>query len=161
VNFVVDSMLGKLVRWLRILGQDVLYSNSLSDAQLEKIAKAEKRALLTRDFELYRHAISRGIETLYVDGATEAEKLAQVARRFDVSLTPNMTISRCPKCNGKIHPVPKVKIAHKVMLNTLSNYEAFWECPNCGQVYWQGSHWVKIQTVLFEARRNLAVDTKS
>ena len=161
MKFVVDGMLGKLARWLRILGQDVVYTNSFVDAELEEIAKGEKRALLTRDLELYRHAVSRDIEALYVDGLTEAERLTQVARRFSISLTPNMAISRCPKCNGKIQPAPKDKISHKVMPNTLNHYENFWECPDCGQVYWEGSHWVKIRTALSEARKNLSLEADS
>jgi len=161
VKFVVDGMLGKLARWLRMLGQDVVYSTSLVDAELEETAKNEKRALLTRDFELYRHAVSRGIDAFYVDGQTEAERLAQIARRFDVSLTPNMSLSRCPKCNSKIQPVSKEKISLKVMLNTLNNYDAYWECPNCGKVYWEGAHWTKIRAVLEEAKRNIEVKVES
>lgn len=160
MKFVVDGMLGKLARWLRIVGQDVLYSNSVTDAELEEIAKDEKRAMLTRDFELYHHAVSRGIDALYVDGLNETEMLSQVASRFGFSLVPNMAISRCPKCNGRIQPVPKERISQKVMANTLHNYDGFWECPDCGQVYWEGSHWTKILSVFREARKNLGTENE-
>ena len=73
-------MLGKLARWLRMLGQDVLYNTKLSDNELLGLAKAEWRVLLTRDFELYKRAISRGLESYYVEGKRESDQLSEVAQ---------------------------------------------------------------------------------
>lgn len=161
MKFIVDGMLGKLARWLRMLGHDVAYSVEFDDAELESMAKTQNRILLTRDFELYRHAISKGTEAFYVDGQNEPERLAEVAIRFGVSLMLNMQDSRCPKCNGKVHPVVKEKIAGKVRRNTFSHYDAFWECSDCGQVYWQGAHWTKIRIVLQEAQNNMKKEVEA
>ena len=71
MKFVADGMLGKLSRWLRMLGHDVKYSTELNDAELELLAKTENRVLLTKDLELYKHAVSKNIDASYVEGSTE------------------------------------------------------------------------------------------
>jgi uncharacterized protein with PIN domain len=153
VKFIADRMLGKLTRWLRMLGQDVKYSNQSEDAELIAIAEKEQLILLTRDLELYQHAVAKGISAFYVEGRTEAEKLAELAKRFNFSLTINLRRSRCPRCNTQIRLTPKETIADKVEKNTLIHYDEFWKCPKCGQIYWQGAHWKGIQVTLDEAKK--------
>jgi uncharacterized protein with PIN domain len=153
VKFIADGMLGKLARWLRMLGQDVKYSNQSEDAELTAIAEKEHRILLTRDLELYQRAVANSIDAFYVEGRTEAEKLAELAERFDFSLTINLKRSRCPRCNTQIHLTPKEKLAGKVEKNTFIHYDEFWQCSKCGQIYWQGAHWKGIQVTLEEAKK--------
>jgi uncharacterized protein with PIN domain len=153
VKFIADGMLGKLTRWLRMLGQDVKYSNQSEDAELIAIAEKEQRILLTRDLELYQHAVAKGIDAFYVEGRTEAEKLAELAERFDFSLTIDLRRSRCPRCNTQIRLTPKETITGKIEKNTLIHYDEFWKCPKCGQIYWQGAHWKGIQVTLEEAKK--------
>lgn len=153
MRFITDGMLGKLTRWLRMLGQDVEYSKSLRDEQLIKTAKAESRILLTRDLKLYQMARKRGVDTTLIKGATEAEKLACLARRFEFKLEIDVTVSRCPKCNTTIKPISKEKILDRIPETTSTYYDEFWECPGCGQIYWQGSHWKRIEKTLKEAKQ--------
>jgi uncharacterized protein with PIN domain len=153
VKFIADGMLGKLVRWLRMLGQDVTYSTQLGDEELMTLAEKEQRVLLTRDTELYKRAIAKGIVAFYVEGRTEAEKLAELAERFDFSLTIDLKRSRCPKCNTRILLTPKEQLAGKVEKNTFTYYSEFWKCPTCGHVYWQGAHWKGILATLEEAKK--------
>lgn len=155
MKFVADSMLGKLTRWLRMLGHDVKYSIKLDDPDLLIMAKNEKRILLTRDLALYQQATARGIDCLYLEGQTEGERLAEVARRYGIELNIDMANSRCPKCNARVRPISREKVAGKVQRNTLVNYEEFWQCPKCGQIYWQGAHWAKIRRTLEIAEENL------
>jgi uncharacterized protein with PIN domain len=153
VKFIADGMLGKLTRWLRMLGQDVKYSNQSEDAELIAIAEKKHRILLTRDLELYQHAVAKGVDAFYVEGRTEAEKLAELAERFDFSLTIDLKRSRCPRCNTKIRLAPKETLAGKVEKNTLIHFDEFWKCPKCGQIYWQGAHWKGIRATLEEAKK--------
>ena len=153
MKFIADGMLGKLTRWLRILGQDVTYSNQFEDAELIAMAEKEHRVLLTRDSELYQRAIGKGIDAFYVEGLTEAEKLAELAERFAFPLTIDLTCSRCPKCNAKIRLTPKEKLAGKVEKNTFIYYDEFWKCSKCGNIYWQGAHWDGIRATLEEAKK--------
>ena len=153
MKFIADGMLGKLARWLRMLGQDAKYSTQFEDTELMALAEQEQRVLLTRDAELYRRALAKGIEAFYVEGRTEAEKLAELAERFDFSLTIDLERSRCPRCNTKIRLTPKEQLAGKVEKNTFTYYNEFWKCPNCGHVYWQGAHWKGIRATLEEAKK--------
>lgn len=155
MKFVADGMLGKLTRWLRMLGQDVKYSVKLDDAELLRMAKKEKRALLTRDLALYQQAVAKGIDALYLEGETEGERLAELAKRFNIPLNIDMATSRCPKCNARVKPISKEEAGDKVQKNTYANYDKFWQCPKCRQVYWQGAHWTKIRKTLSIAKGNL------
>jgi uncharacterized protein with PIN domain len=152
VKFLADGMLGKLTRWLRMLGQDVEYSTQLSDDQLLTMAKAESRILLTKDFELYQRAIKCGIEAFYVEGSNEAERLAQLSKRYGVVLEVNMAESHCPRCNAKLNAATKEQVKNDVEANTYLYYDSFWKCPNCGHVYWQGAHWNQINATLKQAK---------
>ncbi len=142
-----------------MMGHDVEYSVSFTDSQLLAKAREEERTLLTRDFALYEHAIVRGIPTFYVQGKTEGERLAEIAKRFSIKLEIDMTTSRCPKCNTQVKPVPAEDVADRVPKNTMMHYHEFWKCPNCGQIYWQGAHWTKIRKVLDTAKE--IVNSKS
>jgi len=153
VKFIADGMLGKLTRWLRMLGQDVQYSNKLDDAELIVMAKKERRILLTRDVELYQRAVAKGVEAFYIEGQTEAVKLAELAKRFAIPLEIDLKRSRCPRCNTKIRPTPKEKLAGKVEKNTFIYYDEFWKCPKCGHIYWQGAHWGRIRATLEKAKK--------
>jgi uncharacterized protein with PIN domain len=155
LKFIADGMLGKLTRWLRILGHDVEYSNKLDDAQLIIIAKKERRTLLTRDLELYQQATAKGIDAFYLNGQTEEERLAELAKRFGIKLDVDMATSRCPKCNTRVKPIQKEKVTHKIEKSTFQYYNEFWKCPKCGQIYWQGAHWTRIRKILENANENL------
>ncbi len=160
MRFVADGMLGKLTRWLRMLGQDVEYSNNADDAELLAKAKNEQRILLTRDFELYQRAIGKGLDAFYLEGATGDEKLAELAERYGIPLEIDMSSSRCPKCNFLVKPISKEEAEKTVEKNTLEHYTDFWRCSNCGQVYWQGAHWTKIRRSLSAAREILKKEEK-
>jgi len=161
LKFIVDGMLGKLSRWLRMLGYDVEYFNNMDDDQLTKVASEEKRILLTRDYQLYRKASVHGVEAFLVEGQTEAERLVRLVERFNVRLEIDVANSRCPKCNTKITPVSKEEVKDRVPSSTFRFYNDFWICPNCKQVYWRGSHWEKINNTLIQARQwSLLMKTK-
>ena len=153
MKFIADGMLGKLTRWLRMLGQDVTYSNQFGDAVLIRTANKERRVLLTKDLKLYKRAIAKCIEAFYVEGRTEAEKLAELAKRLDFSLIIDLKRSRCPRCNAEIRLTPKEKLAGKVEKNTFIYYDEFWKCSKCSRIYWQGAHWKGISATLEEANK--------
>jgi uncharacterized protein with PIN domain len=152
VRFITDGMLGKLTRWLRMLGHDVNYFRSADDKKLAEMAKQEKRVLLTRDHDLYRRAVSLGAEAVLVEATNEAGKLADLAGRFGFKLEINLSVSRCPKCNAAIEAVSKEEVLDQIPEATSVYYDDFWRCPGCGKVYWQGAHWERIEETLEEAR---------
>ena len=155
MKFIADSMLGKLAHWLRMLGHDVEYNIQLNDNDLLESAKKENRVILTKDLELYQRANVKGIDTLYLEGKSETERLAEVAKRYGLTLEIDMEKSHCPVCNTKLKATPKEQLSSELEKNTFTYYEKFWKCPNCGQVYWQGAHWKQISNTLKEAQAKL------
>jgi uncharacterized protein with PIN domain len=147
-------MLGKLTRWLRMLGQDVIYSVQFDDSLLLDLAKRDERALLTKDFELYNRAIGRGLDVFYVEGKSESEQLARVTKRYGITLEINMDKSRCTLCNSTLKAKPKEQLLQgELKENTYKYYENFWKCPDCSQIYWQGAHWKQILKTLKQAKQ--------
>ena len=155
MKFLADGMLGKLTRWLRMLGHDVKYSSELEDCQLSIIAKEERRVLLTKDLGLYQRVAAKGIEALFVTGMSKEEKLAEIAKRFGISMVIDMKKSRCPKCNTKLQAISREKIADLVRKSTLTHLSDFWRCSGCGQIYWQGAHWGRINYTLKVAEEKI------
>ena len=152
VRFITDGMLGKLTRWLRMLGHDVNYFRSADDEKLAEMAKQEKRVLLTRDHNLYQRALGLGAEAVLVEATDEAGKLADLAERFGFKLEIDLSVSRCPKCNAAIEVVSKEEVLDRIPEATSVYYDDFWVCLGCGKVYWQGAHWKRIEETLEEAR---------
>jgi len=155
VKFITDGMLGKLTRWLRMLGHDVEYISSMDDKELIQKTRKEGRILLTRDVELYRQAIAKDAEAFLLGSPNQTANLASLAKRFGFKLEVNVRVSRCPKCNGEISVVSKSSVAKEIPPTTRSNYDDFWQCRSCGQIYWRGAHWKKINKTLDEAKRTL------
>ncbi|UCD27021.1 MAG: Mut7-C RNAse domain-containing protein [Candidatus Bathyarchaeota archaeon] len=155
MKFIADGMLGKLTRWLRMLGHDVEYSRSDDDKKLIDKAKSEGRTLLTSDFNLYQQASTQNVDAVWLESSAGNEKLADLAVRFNFKLEIDVRISRCPKCNTRIKPVSKSLIIERVPKATSTYYKEFWECPKCEQVYWKGAHWKRIEQTLNEARRKV------
>jgi uncharacterized protein with PIN domain len=148
-------MLGKLARWLRMLGQDVTYNVQLNDNELLDLTKKESRVLLTKDLELYRRAAATGLDAFFVEGKSESERLAEVAGRYGLTLMVEMEKSNCPVCNTKLKATPKEQLFGELQKNTFAYHDTFWKCPNCGQIYWQGAHWKQITNTLSEAQMKL------
>jgi len=155
LKFLADGMLGKLTRWLLMLGYDVEYSKTLSDDQLIIRARERERILLTRDLMLYQRAMSHGVDAFLVEGKTEDEKLAALTKRYSLRLEIDVATSYCPKCNTRIEFVSKSEVEKYVPSTTYSYYDEFWKCPKCEQIYWQGAHWKRIEATLKKAKEML------
>lgn len=135
-----------------MLGHDVTYFRSADDERLITISKSEKRVLLTRDYRLYQRAVSHGLETVFVEAIDEAGKLADLAKQFGFVLDIDLSVSRCPKCNAEIKSVSKEIVINQIPKATSIYYDDFWKCSVCGQIYWQGAHWERIERTLEEAK---------
>ncbi len=137
-RFVADAMLGRLARWLRLLGWDVLYDPHRDDRELARIAAREDRVLLTRDRGLLaRRIVRRGLLVRHDDvGAQLAQVLAELGLRPD----PARAWTRCSVCNTPTEDVPKESVRDRVPAYTFATHERFRLCPGCGRVYWPGSH---------------------
>jgi len=159
MQFLLDGMLGKLTRWLRMLGYDAVYQNDSSDTDLLTAAKSKSLILLTSDEELYRTATFRGIQSFLIRGKTEPERLAELAERYELRLEIDPSKSLCPKCGSSLREIEKQNIQNLVPEATFKVYRTFWMCtnPNCAKIYWHGSHWKKIEGTLQAAKKLLGI----
>ncbi|KXB03563.1 hypothetical protein AKJ45_01220 [candidate division MSBL1 archaeon SCGC-AAA261F19] len=150
MKFVVDGMLGKLTRWLRLAGQNVVYlgdlevSTETEDKALIRLAEKEDRILLTRDLELHRKAIRCRIKSIYVENEDIAKQLAEISKQIDETIHIDLWNSRCPLCNGRLDSVGKLAVKNEVPQKTFKKHERFWKCTKCNKIYWAGSHWENI-----------------
>ena len=155
LQFIADGMLGKLARWLRMLGHDVEYYRNEDDKKLVELAGAGGRVLLTRDVELVQRALNGGVKAFFVESVDDVLNLAVLARQFGFGLEIDLRFSRCPKCNGELETVSKEAVVEVIPEGTRASFQYFWRCVGCGQVYWQGAHWKQIQSTLKEANSRL------
>ena len=144
-KFVLDNHLGKLAKYLRMLGLDISYSNKFQDEELVKIAHSEDRLLLSRDRRLLMHKI---IKNAYLIRNTIPKgQLIEVIERFNLSLSLH-PFQRCLNCNQKLEDIQKEEIIGRLLPLTKRYYNEFRICYNCDQVYWKGSHYVNMTTFL-------------
>lgn len=143
--FVVDVNLGRLARYLRLLGFDAWYRNDYEDAAIADIAVETGRIVLTRDRNLLKYSrITHGCFVHHTDPEAQAR---EVLERLDLYrlIRP---FHRCTRCNGLIRSVGKGEIAHRLPPLTRRYYEEFWECTGCGQLYWKGAHQEPMQALV-------------
>lgn len=148
-KFILDVHLGTLAKYLRILGFDTLYANDYDDPEIVAISCREKRVILTRDIGLLKNsAVTHGY---WLRSQQTQEQLREVVSRFDLAgiIRP---FSRCIVCNGRIGKVPKKAVAEKLKPNTLRFFDTFYQCADCGRVYWRGSHYERMKTLIDSIR---------
>jgi uncharacterized protein with PIN domain len=154
LRFVVDGMLGKLARWLRMLGYETDYDSNMDDNSLLRLAGEKDAFLLTRDEELHNRATTKGIKSLIIHEQTEQVRLAQLAKHLGISLEIDMAQTRCTSCGSKLREISKEEASKTVPVASLNLHEQFWKCTakDCGKTYWVGSHWKRIRQTLAEAQ---------
>jgi len=144
-RFVLDVHFGALARYLRLLGFDSWYRNDSPDAELARICQAEKRILLTRDRELLkRSVVTHGY---YVRKTHPRRQAREVVKRFDLGRAAR-PFTRCLDCNGGVKAVNKKAILDRLEPKTRCHFDRFWQCEGCQRIYWQGSHYDRLQLVV-------------
>ena len=146
-RFLHDNHLGRLAAYLRMLGFDCLYRNDYQDQELTEIQQGEERILLTRDRRLLmRKAVADGY---CLRSLNSFEQLREVVQRFD--LTRHMLpFHRCLRCNHLLEPVDKEAILDRLERLTKRYFDQFHICPACGQIYWKGSHYERMEKLVEE-----------
>ena len=137
IRFVVDRMLGRLARTLRLLGYDTEYSPQMTTAHLQEAARQGDRIVLTRG-----HAEKRFPDLAHVFSVQSQhapEQLREVVSHFKLDVRSGLW-TRCTLCNAPIERVEKKTVSDRVPPKVAEVYEDFYRCAGCGHVYWQGSH---------------------
>lgn len=131
-RFVVDEMLGKLARELRALGYDVVYMRHVDDDEVLERALTEDRRLLTRDTQLADRA---GEHAYHVRARDPADQLEDLVAALDLAPAREAFLSRCLECNTPI----EATTARDEVPDAVEDRQ-HWRCPDCGKVYWLGTH---------------------
>lgn len=148
-RFVVDCNLGRLARYLRLLGFDCVYRNDFQDADVARIADQQQRIVLTRDRRLLqRKIITHG---LFIREVLPRRQVPEVLTRMDLRRLVS-PFSRCTHCNALLEPVDKVDIEHRLEPKTRRYFSEFLQCPDCRKIYWKGSHHSRAQRLIDELR---------
>ena len=140
-RFVVDLNVGRLAKWLRVLGYDTVFPRHADDNELVRIALREGRLLVTRDagFSL-RRAVRQGqMRVVQILDQDLNGQLRQLVRELGLELKNGF--SRCLVCNEPLHSVAKEKVADRLPPYVYQKHSEFVECPQCCRLYWRGTHW--------------------
>jgi uncharacterized protein len=140
-KFICDVHLGRLARYLRMMGFDAYYKNDLSDEEIVKISLKDKRAILTKDRGiLKRNEVTHGY---FIRATKVEEQVKEVIRRFNLQKEIK-EFTRCLECNTELTKIAKEKIAGKLPQKVNQSQEEFFSCPGCGKLYWKGTHYQKM-----------------
>jgi uncharacterized protein len=145
-KFAADAMLGKLARWLRILGYDTTYKQDIADGELVRSALDEGRTILTRDTLLVKR-LPPGSFLFIMDDAP-AGQLRQAVHELGLAVEEARLLSRCVVCNGELYQADKESVRSIVPDYPLNASSRFDRCAGCGKVYWLGTHKTRILTRL-------------
>jgi uncharacterized protein len=137
-RFIADAMLGRLARWLRIMGYDVAYYPRIGDDELMELSERSGRLILTRDTLLFKRKRVRG-NCFLVAGDHYRDQLRQVVRSFDLDPSGRF-LTRCLECNALLRETGRERAEALVPPYVFATQEHFRQCPSCGRIYWGGTH---------------------
>jgi uncharacterized protein with PIN domain len=150
-KFFVDAMLGNIAKKLRLMGFDSRYLSDIEDDELIKLAKNDKRFIISRDGDLIRKALKIGIKSIFIENKEEIEQFREIIKKLNMKIIKiNGEIARCPKCNSKTQSIVKKNIHKKIPIKVLEYNDKFWECKICDQIFWEGTHIKELQKFVGE-----------
>lgn len=151
-KFIADVHLGKLTKYLRMLGLDVYYKNNFTDDTLIKLSLTEQRAILTKDKNLLkRNEVTHGYFVKHSDPEKQA---IEVVKRFQLQ-NQIKEFTRCLGCNSLLTPVRKEEIENRVPPKVRENQNEFYVCEICDKIYWQGTHFEKMKSLILKIKQNI------
>lgn len=156
-SFIVDAMLGKIARKLRIFGFDTIYDPNIDDMDILNSSKYYGRIVLTNDRVLFRRCKKKGIDTILTDKSTEVENLVTIFRSLDIeSINLQKVPHLCTNCNGLLDTIiDKNLIKDQIPDRLLNSKNMFYQCGQCSKIYWIGSHMERIDFLIREINTKL------
>jgi uncharacterized protein with PIN domain len=141
-KFIADNNVGKLARWLRMMGYDALSFEDKDDSKLIEIALNEGRVILTRDTQIVKRRLvaSGRLKTILVEEDNPAAQLRQVARALNLNRH-FRPFSLCLECNQPLVPRSKADVEDLVPPYVFQTQNQYTQCPTCHRIYWRGTHW--------------------
>jgi uncharacterized protein with PIN domain len=143
-KFICDFMLGRLAKWMRLLGFDTAYFRNTNGKTIIYHSKKGGRTILTRS-----KILSEKYDDLIL---IESENLIEQLKQITNIAKINLPFSRCPICNIQTKKVDKEEIKNAVPPYVLEIHNDFKRCPECGRVFWKGTHYKEIKKVINEIK---------
>lgn len=155
-RFVLDCHLGRLARYLRLLGFDAVHRPDFTDEEIAELARSEDRIVLTRDVGvLKRSTVRRG---RFVRQVRPLAQAVEVVGSFGLSAR-IVPFARCMVCNGILQTAERGDIERRVPPEARRRHEDFRQCSTCGRVYWKGSHYPRLERIIEAVRKEAAPQT--
>ncbi|MGZ3817118.1 MAG: DUF5615 family PIN-like protein [Bdellovibrio sp.] len=150
IKFLVDENLLGLLKKLRMFGIDSISLLGASDEIIHQTAIEQGRIVLTKDRRFFNKLSPD--DAYFVSSALPKEQLLEVLSRFALE-NEEEPLSRCFICNSLIEKVGKETVKDKVDEKTFRLYEDFYQCPTCHRIYWEGSHFTKLQAEINQIKK--------
>lgn len=151
VKFIITNELGRLAKWLRIVGYDAEYFAGDNHSSLFIQALRDGRIILTRNQHLPKRT---GIKILLINSGAIKEQIAEVVKMLKLCVNKDIMFTRCILCNALLEQIEKIKIQDKVPEYVFATQDNFITCPKCKRVYWQGTHWGNVSKILEEINKS-------
>lgn len=146
MKFILTKELGRLAKWLRMLGFDAKYSSEGKKSSLIIEALQEGRVVITRSNRLGDYPA--GIKKVTIVKDDVQAQIKQVFHELSISPDESLMFSRCTICNDILNKENKADIKDKVPEYVFNTNESFYSCPKCKRIYWQGTHWGNVLDTL-------------
>ncbi len=158
IKFIVDHNVGKLAKWLRIMGYDALLFTEEDDGKMVKTALVQNRVILTKDTQIMRRRVvtSGRIRAILIENSDPRAQLRQIVDALDLDYQ-FRPFSICLECNQGLVERNKDEVRDSVPPYVFEIRSQFMECPSCHRIYWQGTHWAamsrELESFMAEKRR--------
>ncbi len=147
MKFILTKELGRLAKWLRILGFDTVYFNQDKTSSLIIEALRDGRIILTRNRHLPK---TGGLKIVVIQAEKIRDELSEALKTLKIKPCSDMMFTRCIICNEELKEIDKEKVKDKIPEYVFKTQEHFITCPKCQRIYWQGTHWGNIAKTLEE-----------
>jgi len=152
-KFIVDSNVGKLAKWLRMMGYDALFFDNIADDKLIDIALKEGRVVLTKDTQLMRRrVVTNGeLRIILIEDDDHHKQLRQVVKALGLDFEFGQ-FTRCLECNQILVRKDKGEVRDLVPPYVFGTQDQYMQCPSCLRIYWRGTHWHRMKDELDKLR---------
>jgi len=154
VKFIADNNVGKLARWLRLIGYDTLLFKQKNDGQMIKTALSEDRVILTKDSQFMKRRLvtSSKLKAILIKRDDPKLQVQEVVQTLNLNYH-FKPFSLCLECNQVLIARDKEELQNRVPAHVFETQTQYRECPSCHRIYWQGTHWQAMVKKLQDLQR--------
>jgi len=143
LKFIVDHNVGKLAKWLRMIGYDATLFTGIDDTDMVNTALLENRILLTRDTQIMQRRVATNgqLKIILIESDRFEEQIQQVVHALKLDRHDFHPFTLCMECNMPLVNRSKEDVKNKVPSYIFQPQTQYMECPVCHRIYWRGTHW--------------------